>query len=49
VSLRHVDVERYDPDSVMISHGLETGELLVTAGAQTLHPGQKVQIPGAVQ
>jgi RND family efflux transporter MFP subunit len=48
VSLRKVDVLRYDPAAVVISHGLETGELVVTAGVQTLHPDQKVRLLGAV-
>jgi RND family efflux transporter MFP subunit len=48
VSLREVDVLRYDPATVVISQGLETGDLVVTAGVQTLRPGQKVQLLGAV-
>jgi membrane fusion protein, multidrug efflux system len=48
VSLRNVVVLRYDPASVVISQGLEIGELVVTAGVQTLHPGQKVRLLGAV-
>jgi RND family efflux transporter MFP subunit len=44
VSLRDVDVLRYDPSSVVISHGLNTGDIVVTAGVQTLHPGQKVRL-----
>ena len=48
VSLRDVEVLRYDPATVVISKGLETGELVVTAGVQTLHPGQKVRLLGAV-
>jgi RND family efflux transporter MFP subunit len=48
VSLREVDVSRYDPGSVVISKGLENGEVVVTAGVQVLRPGQKVQILGAV-
>jgi RND family efflux transporter MFP subunit len=47
VSLRNVDVLRYDPATVIISEGLETGEIVVTAGVQTLHPGQKVRLLGA--
>jgi RND family efflux transporter MFP subunit len=47
VSLREVDVSRYDPGSVVISKGLEDGEVVVTAGVQMLHPGQKVQLLGA--
>jgi len=47
VSLRNVDVLRYDPATVVISQGLETGEIVVTAGVQTLRPGQKVRLLGA--
>ena len=47
VSLRNVDVLRYDPAAVVISQGLETGEIVVTAGVQTLRPGQKVRLLGA--
>jgi RND family efflux transporter MFP subunit len=47
VSLREVDVSRYDPGSVVISKGLENGEVVVTAGVQVLHPGQKVRLLGA--
>lgn len=47
VSLRPVTVSRYDPATVVIAQGLETGDLVVTAGVQTLHPGQKVRIPRA--
>jgi RND family efflux transporter MFP subunit len=47
VSLRSVDVARYDQAAVVISKGLETGEFVVTAGVQTLRPGQKVSILGA--
>ena len=47
VSLRNVDVLRYDVAAVVISHGLETGDIVVTAGVQTLHPGQKVRLLGA--
>ena len=44
VSLRPVDVERYDPQSILISRGLNSGDLVVTAGVQTLRPGQKVRL-----
>ncbi len=47
VSLRDVEVLRYDADAIVISQGLETGEFVVTAGVQTLHPGQKVRLQGA--
>ena len=48
VSLRSVEVLRYDPAAVVISQGLKTGEFVVTAGVQTLRPGQKVRLLGAV-
>ena len=48
VSLRNVEVLRYDPAAIVISQGLETGEFVVTAGVQTLRPGQKVRLLGAV-
>jgi membrane fusion protein, multidrug efflux system len=47
VSLRSVEVLRYDPATVVISHGLQTGDIVVTAGVQTLRPGQKVRLLGA--
>jgi RND family efflux transporter MFP subunit len=46
VSIRTVDVSRYDPAGVVISQGLEYGEVVVTAGVQTLHPGEKVRLLG---
>ena len=30
-----------------IAHGLDTGEIVVTAGVQALHPGQKVRLLGS--
>jgi RND family efflux transporter MFP subunit len=47
VSLRNVDVLRHNPSTVAISNGLESGEMVVTAGAQALHPGQKVRLLGS--
>jgi RND family efflux transporter MFP subunit len=47
VSLRNVDVSRYDPARVVVSKGLENGTVVVTAGVQVLHPGQKVRLLGA--
>ena len=38
---------RFDPATVVISHGLDGGEIVVTAGVQALHPGQKVRLLGA--
>jgi RND family efflux transporter MFP subunit len=47
VSLRNVQVARYDPASVVIAQGLDAGDIVVTAGAQVLHPGQQVRLLGA--
>jgi len=47
VSLHNVQVERFDPATVIVSHGLEGGEIVVTAGVQALHPDQKVRLLGA--
>ncbi len=46
VSLRPVQVMRYDPGAVVISAGLEPGEHVVTGGVQTLRPAQKVKLLG---
>jgi RND family efflux transporter MFP subunit len=46
VSLRPVDVARFDPASVVISKGLEKGDLVVSAGVQMLRPGQRVRLLG---
>jgi membrane fusion protein, multidrug efflux system len=47
VALRNINVARYDPNSVVVSQGLEAGEIVVTAGVQALRPGQKVRLLGA--
>jgi len=47
VSPRNVEVLRFDPGTVAVSGGLDTGEIVVTAGVQALHPGQKVRLLGA--
>ena len=47
VSIRNVEVLRFDPASVAISEGLDIGEVVVTAGVQALHPGQKVRLLGS--
>jgi len=47
VSLRNVDVASFDPAGVAISQGLDTGEIVVTAGVQALHPGQTVRLLGS--
>ena len=44
VALRNVRTARFDPDTVVVEHGIETGDILVTAGVHALHPGQKVRL-----
>lgn len=46
VSLRNVELLRHDPGTVVISSGLDEGEIVVTAGVQALHPGQKIRLLG---
>ncbi|WP_245454360.1 efflux RND transporter periplasmic adaptor subunit [Bradyrhizobium sp. RP6] len=47
VSIRNVDVLRFDQAQVIIAQGLDTGEIVVTAGVQALHPGQRVRVLGS--
>ncbi|WP_458150351.1 efflux RND transporter periplasmic adaptor subunit [Bradyrhizobium sp. UFLA05-109] len=47
VSARNVEVLRYDQAQVIISQGLAAGDIIVTAGVQALHPGQKVRVLGS--
>lgn len=47
VSLRNVDVLRFDQATVAVSRGIDTGDVVVTAGVQALHPGQKVRLLGS--
>jgi RND family efflux transporter MFP subunit len=44
VAMRPVEVVRFAPGSVVVSEGVEPGEIVVTAGVQALHPGQKVRL-----
>ena len=46
VSMRNVELLRHDPWTVVIAQGLDTGDIVVTAGIQALHPGQKVRLLG---
>ena len=47
VSPRNIEVLRFDPGTIAVSSGLDTGEIVVTAGAQALYPGQKVRLLGS--
>jgi RND family efflux transporter MFP subunit len=46
VALRRIEVGRYGPATVVVTDGLEAGEIVVVAGVQALHPGQKVRLAG---
>jgi len=47
VSLRTVELDRHASSSIVVSKGVEPGELVVTAGVHALRPGQKVRLLGA--
>ncbi len=47
VSLRPVELLRQGSSSIVVSRGLEGGELIVTAGVHALRPGQKVRLLGS--
>ena len=47
VSLRPVELQRQGSSSIVVSAGLEGGELVVTAGVHALRPGQKVRVQEA--
>jgi len=49
VSLRNIEVVRHDVARVLVGNGLETGNIVVTAGVQALRPGQKVRLLGEAQ
>jgi RND family efflux transporter MFP subunit len=44
VAMRPIVVERFGPSSVTVEDGLAPGDIVVTAGVQALHPGQKVRM-----
>jgi len=45
--MRNVELLRHDPGTVVIAQGLDTGDIVVTAGIQALHPGQKIRLLGS--
>lgn len=47
VALRNIELRRFSPASISVETGLSPGEVVVTAGVQALHPGQKVRLLGA--
>ncbi|WP_442755367.1 efflux RND transporter periplasmic adaptor subunit [Methylocystis sp. JAN1] len=44
VALRQVKVSRFSSDVVVVTEGLKPEDMIVTAGVQALHPGQKVRV-----
>ncbi len=49
VSLRPVQLQRQDSAGIVVTDGLQGGELVVTAGVHALRPGQKVRLLGDAQ
>jgi multidrug efflux pump subunit AcrA (membrane-fusion protein) len=49
VDLRNIELARHDPTRVIVAEGLQTGDIVVTAGVQALRPGQQVRLLGAPQ
>jgi RND family efflux transporter MFP subunit len=47
VSLRAVELQRHASSSIVVSKGVNAGELVVTGGVHALRPGQKVRLLGA--
>jgi membrane fusion protein, multidrug efflux system len=47
VFLHAIQTARFDPDKVLVEHGIDTGDIVVTAGVHALHPGQKVRVVGS--
>jgi RND family efflux transporter MFP subunit len=44
VSLRNIDVERFDAARVIVASGLAPGDIVATSGVQALRPGQQVRL-----
>jgi RND family efflux transporter MFP subunit len=42
VALRPVEILRFEAADVIVAQGLDPGEVIVAAGVQALHPGQRV-------
>jgi hypothetical protein len=49
VALKLVTVSRYEADIVLIASGLAKGDIVVTAGINTLREGQKVRLADAAE
>lgn len=44
VSLKPVQIAQFDTDKAIISHGIDNGDVVVTAGANQLRQGEKVKL-----
>lgn len=44
LSLRNITIEEYTQESFIVIDGLKDGEIVVTAGIQSLYPGQQVKL-----
>jgi RND family efflux transporter MFP subunit len=49
VSQRPIRVAGHDAERVVVAEGLEPGDVVVTAGVQALHSGQRVRLLGAAK
>ncbi len=49
VSMRPIEVASHDATRVVVAGGLNPGDVVVIAGVQALHPGQKVRLLGAAK
>ena len=49
VSLRPVELARFDPARIVVDGGIQPGDIVVTAGVQSLRPGQKVRLLGSAR
>jgi RND family efflux transporter MFP subunit len=44
VSLKKVQIAEFDTDKAIVSHGIDNGDVVVTAGANQLRQGEKVKL-----
>jgi hypothetical protein len=44
LTLRPITVARYEANNVVVASGLDKGDIVVTAGVNTLTAGQKVRL-----
>lgn len=47
VSMRNIEVERFEQANVVVSQGLQSGDVIVIAGVQALHHGQEIRLLGS--